>query len=458
MNFLTIAIILTSTAASASASATNSAEESLRDPKAALKVNNAVEYDSPTFTARIDETDEVLELKNVLELCEEKNFNKLVEINCKDLKTEAKISTCRNNTFLAIFKGFTAFKNEAIQRLEKEESSLGDIIFPIKRENNHQQIDDLWRWAKAALDSEKGDWNAVQGALNLMRYPSSTKNVTHTENEMNNRLRTANPDMEALNNLVSQLVPSSSVAVEYERKEISTYKNIVESVKKWVIANKLFGNPNNTAQSEYINIKSLESCVRTLNVPEGRFSVIPIEPTLNLKFIMTKDSSMTLPDAIKTLKRLFSEFKSKFKNSSSYWSEDLNLRDLVVRILFDKSLNGTNEKIFTVETIKMRVKALKRLAEGAIRSMHEGKQSVTAPITTMAIKSWIMAKQMVDNDGWKNENIKFGLLTVPTGLSLDLSGNIPAPPVIAAAPAPAEEKKKEGMFSSFLNVFGGQGK
>lgn len=456
MNFLTIAIILTSTAASASASATNSTEESLRDPKAALKVNKAVEYDSPAFTAKIDETDQVLVLKNVLELCEEKNFNKLVENNCKDMKTDANISTCRNNTYLAVIKGFMAFKKEAIQRLEKEESSLGEIMLTIQSDRYYGHTDNLSQWAKAALDSEKGDWNAVQGALDLMRNPNSTTNYTHTEKEMNSRLQTANPDMAALNNLVSQLVPSSSVVAEYERKEISTYKNIVESVKKWVIANKLFGNPNDTAQSEYINIKSLESYVRTLNVPEDRFSVSPIEPTLNLKFIMTKDSSMTLPDAIKTLKRLFSEFKSKFKNSS--WSEDLKLRDLVVRILFDKCLNGTNEKIMTVETIKMRVKALRRLAEGAIRSMHEGKQSVTAPTTTMAIKSWIMAKQMVDNDGWKNENIKFGLLTVPNGLSLDLSGNIPAPPVIAAAPAPAEEKKKEGMFSSFLNVFGGQGK
>jgi hypothetical protein len=165
---------------------------------------------------------------------------------------------------------------------------------------------------------------------------------------------------------------------------------------------------------------------------------------------MAKDSSMTLPDAIKTLKRLFLEFKSKFKNSS--WSEDLKLRDLVVRNLFDK--NETDEEIITEEIIKMKVKALRRLAEGAIRSMHEGKQSVTAPITTMAIKSWIMAKQMVENDGWKNENIQFGLLTVPNGLSLDLSGNIPAPPVIAAAPA----EEKIGMFSRVFNVFGGQGK
>jgi hypothetical protein len=456
MNFLTIAIILTSTAASASASATTSTEESLRDPKAALKVNKAVEYDSPTFTAKINETDQVLKLKNVLELCEEKNFNKLVENNCKDMKTDANISTCRNNTYLAVIKGFMAFKKEAIQRLEKEESSLGEIMLTIQSDRYYGHTDNLSQWAKAALDSEKGDWNAVQGALDLMRNPNSTTNYTHTEKEMNSRLQTANPDMAALNNLVSQLVPNTSVVAEYERKAISTYKNIVESVKKWVIANKLFGNLNDTAQSEYINIKSLESYVDTLNVPEGRFSVTPIEPTLNLKFIMTTDSSMTLPDAIKTLKRLFSDFKSKFKNSS--WSEDLKLRDLVVRILFDK--NETDEEIITEEIIKMRVKALRRLAEGAIRSMHEGKQPVTAPITTMAIKSWIMAKQMVENDGWKNENIQFGLLTVPTGLSLDFSGNIPAPPVIAAAPAPApaEEKKKEGMFSSFLNVFGGQGK
>jgi hypothetical protein len=224
MNFLTIAIILTSTAASASASATNSAEESLRDPKAALKVNKAVEYDSPAFTAKIDETDQVLELKNVLELCEDKNFNKLVEINCKNMKTEEKISTCRNNTYLAVIKGFMAFKKEARQRLEKEESSLGEIMFTIQRDRYYGRTDNLSQWAKAALDSEKGDWNAVQGALDLMRNPNSTTNYTHTEKEMNSRLQTANPDMAALNNLVSQLVPSSSAVAEYERKEISNYK------------------------------------------------------------------------------------------------------------------------------------------------------------------------------------------------------------------------------------------
>ena len=248
-----------------------------------------------------------------------------------------------------------------------------------------------------------------------------------------NGLELAKPNMPALNEILPHLNPTGISLSEIDRAEVKAYKLLIQGIRKWVIAAKLFGNPAATfapSPADFINSTSLESNVSTLNVPEGRFRVIPIEPTLNLKFIMAADSSMSLENAIEVLKRNLAVIRSRSRSANFF--DDMELRKIVIKGLFDVP---SNDEPITVELINLRVKAFERIAEGVVRSMYEGKETITDPIASKAIKAWIMAKQMVEIDGWKNENVKFGVLALPAGITLDLSGNSPTltPPATLTA-------------------------
>ena len=120
MHFLTIAIILTAAAISTAASTSSSVESSLLDSKGALKVNKTANYDTTVFTAGTTD----LVLKNVLSVCEEKNFYTLVEEICKDKASEL---SCREREFGTLKAMMLALKTEAIRRLDKETTALGDV-------------------------------------------------------------------------------------------------------------------------------------------------------------------------------------------------------------------------------------------------------------------------------------------------------------------------------------------
>lgn len=189
---------------------------------------------------------------------------------------------------------------------------------------------------------------------------------------------------------------------------------------------------------------------------------------------MTRDPSLSFEAAIVALKRNYEAFKGKI--AAANWNEDMNLRGFVIDSLFGVPENGAK---ITDELIKLRVKAFRRMAEGVIRSMQDGKDVVAEPLATLAIKSWIMAKQMGEIDGWKDLNVKFGVLTLPAGVTLDLNESIPveAPPVtltpkdvtpdFAAGrgnspatsaqqqPAPAADDKQPASSNSLREKFSG---
>ena len=422
MHFLTIAMILSSAAASASASSTTSPEIRLRDPKASFKINKAAFYEPSSFTATIGNETMSLNLKNVLDTCEDRNFSKLAKLQCTSID-KVKLMSCRNNLFKVLRSVMLANKNEALRQLQSEEDALGIVVEQLR---NLYPNSTIWAWSKAALDSEKKDWELVLAVVNFME--SKVDSELGTRNYLS-ALNPSRNDIQALNSLLVQLNPSSKALSEFNRTDVRAFKDLVTVVRKWIIANALFGNGPTTVDqlnpNDFINSRYLENFVKMINVPESRFKVLPIEPTLNLSYLMSV-SGLSLEEAVNTLKRNMEAYRSKF--GSNDVSNNINLRDYVIRGLFYKSADAP----LTMESIRKRVKAFGRIAEGVIRSMHEGKDGVDSSITTDAIKAWIMAKQMIDIDGWKSENVKFGLLPLPAGVTLNLADG-PAVNTAAAA-------------------------
>lgn len=228
--------------------------------------------------------------------------------------------------------------------------------------------------------------------------------------------------MSKVQSQIAKHTPNGDSFSEIKRVESDSYKELVQKIKNWVVIKKLFHNPSAADPAgqlnpdDFINTKSLGDLVTLINVPDGRFKVLPIEPTMNLSYILGSNGSMTLEAAVDTLKRNFEAYKAKF--TSGNFAEELSLRDLVISALFDVS--SADGRPLSDDVIKMRMKALARVAEGVIRSMHEGKDTIPEPLATKIIKAWIISRQIVRSNGWKDEKVDYGVLALPQGVTLTL--------------------------------------
>ena len=150
-----VAILVTSTINSINASATASAEELIRDPRAAFKVNKLAKYSStPT-----------LEIKNILSLCKDFNFVKA----CRS-KPEDKRSTCPKEIYEKQKEDLLSHTAAAIGQLEKERAALDVVLDKLKEFDSQNKLTNR---ASVAMKSEIADWNALSDALDHMKFLSS---------------------------------------------------------------------------------------------------------------------------------------------------------------------------------------------------------------------------------------------------------------------------------------------
>lgn len=429
MHFLTIAVLLASTSAS-SIGTFEERRNALKDLKAPLKIKNQAIFLGGS------------------------NFYNVLSGVCNSGKT-FNSAEC-NSELKKIRAGMTAARRSVAPNLETyfgdQGAALNDVHTSLFREDSVDR--NLLKWAHEALNYDKKEWEAAEKAVALINYNDLGPAY------MNSRISNLKAAYEAEN----LRIPSNNEGASLRDVAINNIDKLYKfcsNFKSWVIATKLFGNPsevNTPNPDEFIGAQDFETLLRTLNVPEGRFRVSPIEPTLNLKFIMSTDNSMSLESALATLDRLFTAYYNKLGKDFNK-DGNMNLRRKVMNALFGTPTNRDFDEL-SLEKIEMRVKALERIVEGIIRSYQDGKTDINETLATKAIQAWIMAKQMVDVDGWKDENVKFGLLPLPEGVTLDLSGNIPPPPppapkVEESKPAPAEASKSSSIFSSVKKaIFG----
>lgn len=225
--------------------------------------------------------------------------------------------------------------------------------------------------------------------------------------------------------------------------------DFITNFKTWLAAVKLFEVPSKNVMpnpNEFINSASLSSLVDRLNVPNDRFSVVPIEPNLNLTFAMEKTGTESVATAIRKINRNFDIFRVKLELTTL--TLEMSLRQIVVDGLFAKAPADVE---MNLDLIRTRVKVYERLVEGVVRSIQEGSGLASQKLATQVIKAWIMVVQMVEKDAWKNESVRYGVLALPQGITLDQSDNCPVDtpePVKTAAANVGDKRPRSDSTSS----------
>ena len=363
MNLTNLAIILTATSVSASANIASKPAESTVpvDHDAVLKVKSTVLEGRTSF------------------------YNDNAGTCYAKKVTDSTKKQCTEN-FAAFSAKLAEDKVAAVNKLKTEKDALYEIVDAVKlfKDDSIDPGNKLGEWAKAALKLERTDWNAVTDAVKDFEDCITTESLRKARLE---KMRNEAGDKNGLvNKAVSEII-----------KTDSSDKDSLRKFKKWIIAAKLF---DNQSQSEMINSTDIDSVLQSLNVPADRFSISKIDGNLNLHNIMETKKPKSVHDASLILSSNLEEFS---KTADELFKKDLILRRIAAHGLFGNGIHDADD--INLELIQARLDALRRVVEGIILSVKDGKDPVNGEMATKAIKVWLMARQMGEADGWKNEKM-----------------------------------------------------
>lgn len=245
---------------------------------------------------------------------------------------------------------------------------------------------------------------------------------------------------------------------------LSAYKEFLKRFRTLLFAIRMYRDPSDVTQ-DGLNVRDFvkpdfKSELAKINVPAGRFSVMPVDPSMSIEALRKENPNASAEDIKKILYDNYNKLNSVYNKTSV--KPELDILVNAIKIIFAK-VDGED---FSFELYKKRLAIFERAVEGIIRYLNVGESvdinnfniNVVNPLETATItkyvKMWMYAKQIVGENG--SSEALFGTIDMPA----------PIEPV-AKAVEPAEESRSRSSSTastdstsstsstkSFLSYFG----
>lgn len=419
MSPLNIAVILAVSVASSVYSTTpfttvDEAQAALVDRKAELKVSTSVLAVIKPFTPKI------------VDACKTRNAN-------------AAEDECYSN-FVQLYNRFANVQERRIAGIDEE---LQEVRKLCGRGRCAEQVN----WAEQAMLKEKEDWTAAGRAIGSLE--ASLKTPAKPISERLSEFKSA-----ILPDYTATLPKTVNLSFKQAMGDLDQYSKFTRKFKAWVIGATIFESEITSSgldAKDFVTAKIFDTLER-INVPAKRFGITPIESKMNMWFLDSKSSDSQAN--ARTFMQNFEDYVREYGNATS--EPEMKLRREVVEYMVD-----VNNSYPTPQLYDSHIKRLERVVEGLILALNND-ELVSNDLVTAAVKKWLMAKQMFEENGWKSTSpaMKFGRLTMVASEEPETPGTLVASaPVDAAAEvavkrALVDYKAELKVSPKMLEVFG----